>query len=156
MNYPGEHIQDRIFNLRRRFRPRAGIARGLLDSTPWIDVMLLVILFVITQSATIKKPGLQVQLPVAQAVTGARYDAHVLTIPQEGVYYFGDQRVNWTILTDLLREAAIKNPESELVIEADENLTHRTLTGIYNLAADAGWQNIVIATRIESSPQTMP
>jgi len=156
MNERTNHMRDRLFHLRRQFRPRTGLARGLLDASPWIDVILLALLFVITQSATIKKPGLQVQLPVAIATSGARYDSHVLTVPQEGVYFFGDQRVNWTILSDRLREAATNYPDGELIIEADESLTHRTLTGIYNLAVDAGWQKIVLATRIDSRPESRP
>ncbi|HMP88799.1 MAG TPA: biopolymer transporter ExbD [Kiritimatiellia bacterium] len=150
MKQPPEHINERLFYLRRIFRPRAGVNRGLFDSIAWIDVVLLVILFIITQSATVKKPGLQVNLPVVQGVTGARYDAHVLTIPQDGVYFFRDQRVNWTILSDLLRESAKIATDGELVIEADESLTHGTLAGIYNLAMEAGWKRIVLATRIES------
>jgi len=149
-------IKDRLFHLRSHFRPIQRTAGGLLETAPWVDVVLLVMLFVITQSATLKKPGLQVNLPTASAATGARYDAQVLTIPKEGVFFFDDERVSWAELTERLRMAAEQSPGLELIIEADESLSHKTLTGIYNIAVNAGWKQIVLATRMETSSKIMP
>lgn len=149
-------LRDRLFHLRRQFRPLQRSAGGLLETAPWIDVVLLLLLFVITQSATLKKPGLQVNLPEARAATGARYDARVLTIPQDGVYFFADERVSWAALGDRLREAAEASPGGELVIEADESLSHGSLTGIYNLAVDTGWKRVVLATRLKTSSRLTP
>lgn len=143
-------LRDRLFHLQSRFRPTQRSAGGFLETAPWIDVVLLVLLFVMTQSATLKKPGLQVNLPVARATTGARYDAQVLTIPQEGVFFFDDERVSWAELSDRLRVAADRSRGAELIIEADESLSHKTLTGIYNIAVDAGWKQVVLATRMET------
>jgi biopolymer transport protein ExbD len=143
-------VRDQLFYFRRRFRQHQRMAGGLLDSAPWVDVVLLIILFMITQTATLKKPGLQVDLPVARVASGARYDAYVLTVPQDGTYFFADEKVPWPALTERLRQVAMKHPEAELIIESDGAVTHRALTGIYNLAVDAGWTKIVLATRIDA------
>ncbi len=147
-------VREQLFYLRRRFRPQQRLAGGLLDSAPWIDMVLIVILFMITQTATLKKPGLQVNLPVARAATGAHYDAHVLTIPQEGTFFFADERVPWPVLGERLRRAASAHPDGELIIEADGSIRHHALTSIYNLAVDAGWKKVVLATRIDTMPDT--
>jgi biopolymer transport protein ExbD len=144
-------VREQLFYLKRRFRPNQRLAGGLLDSAPWIDVVLLVILFMITQTATLKKPGLRVDLPQARATGGARYDAQVLTVPQEGTYFFADERIPWPALAERLRTAAAAHAGGELIIEADGSVSHRALTGIYNLAVDAGWHHVVIATRIDAS-----
>lgn len=145
------NVRGQLFYLRRRFRTQRRSAGGLLDSAPWIDVVLIVILFFMTQTATLKKPGVQVELPAARAATGARYDALVLSVPQEGTFFFADERVHWPALSGRLRRAALENPDSELIIEADGSVSHRALTGIYNLAIDAGWRKIVLATRIDAA-----
>lgn len=149
-------VRDKLFYLRRQFRSSRRSPSALLDTIPWINLVLLIIFFIITQSATLKKPGLQVDLPVARATSGARYDAHVLTVPQEGVYYFADERVRWAALADRLRETARQNPDAELIIEADGSLTHKALTGIYNLAVDSGWKKVVLATRIDAPSRIRP
>jgi len=148
--------QERLFHLSRQFRPRQRAAGGLLEIAPWIDVVLVMLLFFITQSATLKKPGLQVDLPYARPNTGARYDAHVLTVPQDGVFFFADQRVPWAMLGDRLRETVEREPGAELILEADASLSHRTLIGIYNLAVDAGWKHIVLATRMDAATGVRP
>jgi len=146
--------RDRLFHLRRNFRPQLRGAGGLLEATPWVDVVLLLILFILMQSATLKKPGLHVNLPSAVVTSGARYDAFVLTVPQEGVYYFSDERLPWVILSERLRQAAVDHPGKELIIEADEMLTYGSLTAIYNLAIESGWKDVFLATRLDriSSP----
>lgn len=148
--------QNRLFHLRREFRPQQRGAGGLLEVTPWIDVVLLLILFIIMQSATLKKPGLQVNLPSARATSGARYDAFVLTVPQEGIYYFSDERLPWVVLSERLGQAAIENPNKELIIEADETLSYRSLTTIYNLAVEAGWKHVFLATRLDRASRPLP
>ena len=150
MPTPANSIRDSLFNLKRQFRHHQRVQGVLLDIAPWVNIVLLIIFFIITQSATLKKPGLQVNLPVARATSGARYDSLVLTVPQEGVYFFADERVHWAVLADKLREAAKKTPDAELIIEADGSITHNALTGIYNLAVDAGWTKVVLATRIDA------
>ncbi|HMO52347.1 MAG TPA: biopolymer transporter ExbD [Kiritimatiellia bacterium] len=144
-----QSVRERMFHLRPVFRSRRRLAGGWIETTPWIDAVLLVLVVFMTQTATLKKPGLQVDLPVARATTGARYDAHVLTVPQEGVYFFGDERVSWVILGDRLRDAAVESGGSELIIEADGAVSHRALIALYNLAVDAGWGNVVLASRVE-------
>ncbi len=142
-------IRERLFHLRPVFRQRQPLAGGLLDTTPWVDVILLIVLVFIVQTATLKKPGLQVDLPVAPPSAGARYDAHVLTVPREGVFYFGDERVTWVVLADRLRGAAAAVPNPELIIEADSAVSHGAMTMLYTLAVDAGWTKVVVATRLE-------
>lgn len=147
-------IRDRLFHLRPVFRSRYAMAASLLEVAPWVDVVMLFILMLITATATLKKPGLMVDLPVAAATSGARYDAHVLTVPREDVFFFADQRVGRMVLEDRLREVAAREPGAELIIEADRTIAHGVVTELYNLAAAAGWSRIVLATRAGSSPVT--
>ncbi len=144
-------VREQLFYLKRRFRPNQRLAGGLLDSSPWIDVVLLVILFMITQTATLKKPGLRVDLPIVRAASGARYDAQVLTVPREGTYFFADENIPWPALPERLRQAALNHPGGELIIEADGSVSHAAMSSIYNLAVEAGWSHVVVATRIEAS-----
>jgi biopolymer transport protein ExbD len=157
MNPVASPLRERLFHLRRPFPPRQRGVAGLLDVAPWIDVTLLALLFFIVMSATVKKPGLLVQLPEAIPTTGARYDAQVLTVPQPGIFFFADQRVSEPLLAERLAAVAREHPGQELVIEADGSVSHAALTGLYNIAVEAGWSRIVLATRLPgASPEGLP
>jgi len=156
MTTGGSTLRNELFHLRPTFRSRYRFTGGLLEVAPWIDVVLLFLLVLITLGATLKKPGLLVNLPVAKSASGVRYDAHVLTVPREGIYYFADQRVGWILLSERLREAASAYPGAELVLEVDGAVSHRAVTELYNVAADAGWTRIVLATRADQPVETTP
>lgn len=146
-------MRSHLFHLRPVFPAPPKRNAGLLEVAPWLDVIILFLLMVLALGITIKKPGLVVDLPSVPAASGARYDAYVLTVPREGVYYFDDQRISPAILSDRLREIALAAPGRELVIEADGAISHRALSELYNLAAAAGWPRIVLATRIDAVPE---
>lgn len=144
-------MRERLFHLQPVFPLRNRARGGLLEIAPWIDVVLLFVLVMITLSGTIRKPGLVVDLPVARSGAGARYDAFVLTAPGEEVFFFNDQKVKPAVLPDRLRETARRHPGAELIIEADRRLTHGAITELYDLAVAAGWSRVVMATRLEST-----
>jgi biopolymer transport protein ExbD len=146
-------MRSQLFHLRPEFPERPKRSAGLLEVAPWLDVMMLLILLLLSFSLVIKKPGLVVNLPSVPAASGARYDAYVLTVPREGVFFFDDARVSPAILADRLRAVAMDAPGRELVIEADGAISHRAVSEIYNLAAAAGWSRIVLATRIDAAPE---
>jgi biopolymer transport protein ExbD len=146
-------MRSQLFHLRPEFPERPKRSAGLLEVAPWVDVVMLLILLLLSFSIAIRKPGLVVNLPAVPAASGARYDAYVLTVPREGVYYFDDARVSPAILAGRLRAVANSKPDHELIIEADGALSHRALSEIYNLAAAAGWSRIVLATRIDAAPE---
>lgn len=146
-------MRSQLFHLRPEFPERPKTQAGLLEVAPWVDVILLLMLVVLAVSVSIQKPGLVVNLPSVPVASGARYDAYVLTVPREGVFYFDDERVSPAILSDRLRAVAATDSGRELIIEADGTISHRALGEIYNLAADAGWPRIVLATRIDAGPE---
>jgi biopolymer transport protein ExbD len=148
MTEPEPRITERINFLRRRFRPRRRLFSGPLDSVPLVNVVLLLVLFLIIHSSYVVQPGITVDLPAAPFVSGAHYGAMVVTVSQEGLVFFNDERTTLEGLGAAFSQAAFDQPDSTLVIEADAQVRNATLVRIYNMAMSAGVKKVVLATGV--------
>lgn len=148
---PSHPMVERTY-FRRRFHTARRPLKGLMIVTPWINLVLLLLLFMITQSSFVVQPGVQLDLPVSIATGFARYGDLVLSVPQEGMYFFNDERMTAEELPGALAAAAQGNPDSTLIIEADQHITHRSLAQIYNFAEAAGLRRVLLATRSPATP----
>ncbi|MCZ7592924.1 MAG: biopolymer transporter ExbD [Kiritimatiellae bacterium] len=142
-------IPERMFVFRRHFAPTQRAPRGFLTIAPWINVLLLFILVLIQQSASVLRPGVKLELPTAPFIDGIRPDAMVLTVPQEGMYFFQDERLSFDGVALALERAVRANKNAALIIEADKRISYDTLVRIYGAARAAGIGEIVLATRLE-------
>jgi biopolymer transport protein ExbD len=145
-------LYERIIHMRRVFRKENRIANGLIDSAPFIDVVLLFFLFFHAGHLIVLQPGMTIDLPEAPFVSGADYQALILFVTQEGHFYVGDERTTLTGLDYHFARAVHGNPDARLLIEADRRVEYATLVDIYNKAMGAGIRRVVLGTRI-SSPQ---
>lgn len=148
-----ETVPERLTAFRRTFAPLERAPRSLLGVAPWVDFTLLVVLIIIQQSAVVLRPGVRLELPPAPFADGIRPDALVLTVPQEGMYFFQDERLTLEGLQlALARAARAPGGEAGLIIEADKRITHGTLVALYTMAQEAGFRDIVLASRLEGRP----
>lgn len=152
MHAPDDQPRERLFYFRRRFNPAHRRLRGLLIVAPWLDILLLLLLFFLTQSSFVVQPGILLDLPVSPANGYARYGDLVVTIPQEGMYFFKDERMTPDGLANALAQAARDNPGRALIVEADQRIAHHTLVEVYNMAAAAGLRQVLLATRSPAQP----
>lgn len=147
-----ELVPERMFVFRRHFAPAHRAPRGFLTVAPWINVLLLFILVLIQQSASVLRPGVKLELPAAPFIDGIRPDALVLTVPQEGMYFFQDERLSFDGVALALERASRANKDAVLIVEADKRVSYDTLVRIYNAARAAGIGEVVLATRLERAP----
>ena len=156
MRQPDQTITERISYLRRRYRPHLHLFKGPIDVVPLVNVVLLFMLFFIIQSPFVMQPGITVNLPTSSFASGVPYGALMVTVSQEGLVLFNDERTTLEGLGPLLAQAVFEHPDASLVIEADGRVQHSTLVQIYNTATAAGIKSVVLATRIPSTGRQTP
>ena len=127
MSQPDKTITERISYLRRRYRPHERLFKGPIDVVPLVNVVLLFVFFFILQSPFVMQPGIVVNLPTASFASGVPYGALVVTISQEGMMFFNDERMTMEELGAALAQAAFDQPDASLVIEADGRVPHSML-----------------------------
>lgn len=144
---PAPQRIERFSVFRPRFRPSQRVLRGFTPVAPWIDFLLIFLMFLLARFSFVVQPGIAMDLPVAPATQGVRYDALVVSIPREGAYFFRDARVTTEGLAAALADAARADTNTTLIVEADARVSHGALVGVYNLARQAGIREILLASR---------
>jgi biopolymer transport protein ExbD len=150
---PEQPVRERLFHLRPHFRRQRTASAGLLlQVAPWVNVVLLVLLFFIVNSGFVLQPGVAIDLPSTPMTGGARYSAQVVTISREGMMFFNDSPTTLAGLKAALARGRAAGDDETLVVEADASVSHRTLMAVYNAALEAGISKVVLATRLPAQP----
>jgi biopolymer transport protein ExbD len=130
-----------------RFERGRRIATGLLDMTPLIDVVLLLLIFFMLSSSFVFQPGLKVELPEYTSTERVARTDVVVSITGEGLYLYNDNAVLPQELKSKFRQAVSENPKVRLIIKAANEVSHGAVVRVMIAAKEAGIENQAFATR---------
>ena len=135
-----------------RVRPKEEPEINLI---PFIDVLLVILIFLMLSTTYSKFTEMQLKLPVANVEALRDIPSEVLvSVSSEGQYSVNKQVVNGTsvtALTEALQAGAKAGPQSVVIIHADANAKHQAVISVMEAARRAGLTQITFAT--VSSPQ---
>ena len=145
----------------RHYRPENRLNQGLVSVAPWVNVALLVGMYLYFLAPNVLQPGVTVQLPETPFTDGRHYGHNiaVLSLPMAGrserdeIFFFDDQRYlgressEMDGLRSALATAWAQKPNLPLVIEADRMVRHETIVKLFDMAAEAGFREVNLATR---------
>ncbi len=136
------------------FRP---IARDEpeINLIPFIDILLVILIFLMLSTTYSKFTELQVNLPTADAQAPRDKPREVVvSISSDGRYAIDRQVLEETgveSLTRALAAAARDNAEAVIVISADAAATHQSVINVMDAARRASLVQITFATQQSSS-----
>lgn len=136
-----------LIHLRRNYTARARRFPPVLEPAALVDIVLLVLLFFIFSSPHVTRPGVRVNLPETNYVEALPLNSMVLTISQEEMLFFNDERTTLDNLPEAFARMAFEFPDRTLVIEADERVPYKTLVQVYQDARAEGIEDVALATR---------
>jgi len=131
-----------------RFQSEKKKRDAILDITPVVDTVFNLLIFFALSLNFVSTPGIQVNLPKSSAQEIAR-DKHELRviIKPSGELFLGELRVDERTLAEQLRKAAEANTGTQVLIQADEQVSHGRVVGVMDLARKAGLHRLAIVTR---------
>ncbi len=139
-----------------RVRPKEEPEINLI---PFIDVLLVILIFLMLSTTYSKYTEMQLKLPVADADAQRDYAREVLvSVSAEGQYSINKQMVNGRSVDELtraLQAGANAGPQSVVIIHADANARHQAVISVMEAARRAGLTQITFAT-IASTPGSTP
>ena len=139
-----------------KFPRSARIFRGHLDFAPFASVFFLLILFALL-GTFIYTPGVKVELALPQAddLTGTDQPTIAVAVTADGQYFYENQPVQESVLSDSLKQAVGKSLEPlTLLVRADKAVAHGRVVQLEIIARDAGITNVLEAVlpRVFSTP----
>ena len=134
--------------------------KGLRRSSPeinlsaFIDVLLVILIFLMVSTTFSKTTSLKVSLPTADADATRLPKSLAVAIDAQGRYALQQQRIAATdpaSLADALRTAAAGNPDITIEIHADAMASHQSVVQLMEAARLAGLPRLVFAAQSSSS-----
>jgi biopolymer transport protein ExbD len=124
-----------------------------INITPLTDIFLvLLIIFMATSSVVARqsaqRSGMNVNLPkgASKELSPGASDVTV-AITTDGRMVVDGKTVEPDQLKDLFAKAHAKDPETQVIVQADEATHHGRVVGVMELAKSAGLHRLAIATR---------
>lgn len=128
---------------------------------PWVNFVLLIVMFAMVENRMVVQPGTVVELPRAPFKEGAGGGMVAVLYsvegrkgePREEVLFFDDERFlvrrseEMKRFQRVLAEARRLNKGKDLILQADKNIPHGTIAELMNVAREVGVHRVVTATR---------
>ena len=138
-------------NFRKRSRDEPEI-----NLIPFIDVLLVVLIFLMLSTTYSKFTELQIKLPLADAEQQRDYPKEVIVaVSSDGRYMINKSLVEGRSIEKLgaaLVEAAKAGKDSVIIISADASTSHQSVITVMEAARRNGFTQITFAT--QSAAQT--
>lgn len=136
------------------FRPRQK-EEPEINLIPFIDVLLVILIFLMLSTTYSKFTELQLRLPTADMDAQRNYPKEVLvSVSAEGAYTVNRQPVMSRAVGDLadaLQSAAKAGKDAVVVIYADATARHQAVITVMEAARRAGLSQITFATQSTSA-----
>jgi biopolymer transport protein ExbD len=130
------------FNAQRRRSPL------ILELTPLIDVVFLLLLFFMVSTTFVQEPAaLEVDLPQSSstALVPAGSDTEIL-LGADGRIVIGGKVTDLAALKVELRRIAQEDPNTQVVVRGDKTVPYQQLIDIMSLAQEEGLTQFSLAT----------
>ena len=131
-----------------RFQKEPKKNSSFLDITPIVDTVFNLLIFFALSLNFISTPGIRVNLPksTAQEISLEKKDIRVV-ITSTGQLYLNERPVDLTGLAAHFRKAAESNRETQILIQADQQVAHGKVVEVMDLARNAGLRRLAIVTQ---------
>ena len=122
-----------------------------INLIPFIDVLLVIIIFLMLTTTYAKFSGLEINLPTADASKQEEQPNEVdVAVTASGQVLVNKAPLGTAdvrTISEALRRAAGDNAEAIIVISADAKATHQSVVDIMQAAQTAGYPHISFATQ---------
>ncbi len=118
-----------------------------IDLTPMVDVVFLLLIFFMISTTFVESPGISIKLPESSSQTIDREPKEIkIYLSREGDIYHRDQKISLDGFRSLLAEYQSDAERTTVLLLADQESRHGKVVTLMDLARDAGFVKLAIAT----------
>ena len=128
-------------------RPRQKRSDLLVDLTPMIDVVFLMLIFFMVSTSFTANNSIKLDLPQSKSQAANKEEKQVvISIKADGQLYVQDERVKDADLRRRILNISKGDPNMRVVIRADANAKHKRLVYALDTIRELGMGKVGIAT----------
>jgi biopolymer transport protein ExbD len=116
-----------------------------INLTPMLDVVFIMLIFFIVTAVFVKEPGVEIERPEAFTAITPEGGAIFVAVTANDQVWIDRREVDPTGVRLAIERLHSENPESGVVIQADNAAHNALLIEVMDAAKAAGVSNIVIA-----------
>ena len=134
-----------------RFREESKQNSSLLDITPIVDTVFNLLIFFALSLNFISTPGIRVDLPksTAKEIAQDKKDLRVV-MTSSNQLYINEKPVDLNGLRTRFRKAAESDRETQILIQADQQVAHGKVVEVMDIARSLGLRRLAIVTQPKS------
>ena len=132
---------------RRRKTSRLLLTDMDFEIVPYVDTLVLLLMFVVVTTSFRGQPGIKVELPTSAASPMDIPQYTEIAITEDGKLFVANQEIaNVAVLGPLLQQRAAASSSKILFVRADRNTRHGIVVAVIDAAKRAGFIDATIAT----------
>jgi len=118
-----------------------------IDLTPMVDVVFLLLIFFMISTTFVESPGISIKLPEASSQTIDREPKEIkIYLSKEGDIHHLNNKISLDDFKGLLAEHQSEAEQTTVLLLADQESRHGKVVTLMDLARDAGFVKLAIAT----------
>lgn len=118
-----------------------------INITPMMDVVFILLIFFIVTASFVKEAGIDVTKPNAQTAEQKERANILIAIDKSNQVWINRRQIDVRAVTANVQRLLAENPQSSVVIQADEKSENGTFVKVMDNTKLAGVENIAIAAR---------
>ena len=122
---------------------RRGLITGI-NVTPLVDIMLVLLIIFMLTAHLIAKQAIEVELPRAAKSSALTPTTLAVTLTRQGRIYLNGNKVNPAALSRAVKEARAKDPQTQVIIAGDKNVSHGHVVWVLDLVKSLGVTSFAI------------
>ena len=130
----------------RRRRPEE---EGEINITPMLDIVFIMLIFFIVTTSFVKEPGISPSRPFAQTAATRERGNIMIAVSRDDHIWMNKSRVELTGVRPLVEAARAENPESSVIIVADQAASTGMVIDLMDQVRVAGVTSIALAAEGE-------
>lgn len=120
--------------------------KAVLNITPLIDVLFILIIFFTITSTFLEQPGMKLDLPNAESAQTHKVEKAIVYITDKSEVFLQGQPIALDRLKDALINLMANRGDKSLIVSADENVQHGLVVQVMDIARGSKVEKLVIST----------
>ena len=128
-----------------QIRRRKPEEEGEINITPMLDIVFIMLIFFIVTTSFVKEPGINPSRPFAETAATKERGNIMIAVSRDDQIWMNKNRVELTGVRQLVEAARAENPESSVIIVADEAASTGMVIDLMDQVRVAGVTSIALA-----------